>query len=75
MQLSDRLVNALCLLIDRLIVGLLIRFRQRRITIATGATDRVSFFAGKVTHSTRATTVHGALENGIRAAHEVLSMR
>ncbi|NER78576.1 MAG: FAD-dependent oxidoreductase [Leptolyngbya sp. SIO1D8] len=35
--------------------------------------DHVLFFAGEATHPTRAATVHGALESGIRAAHEILS--
>ncbi|MEL6321265.1 MAG: NAD(P)/FAD-dependent oxidoreductase [Cyanobacteria bacterium J06626_14] len=35
--------------------------------------DQVLFFAGEATHPTRAATVHGALESGIRAAHEALS--
>jgi monoamine oxidase len=35
--------------------------------------DRVLFFAGEATHSTRAATVHGALESGIWAAQEILS--
>ncbi|MEO1352026.1 MAG: NAD(P)/FAD-dependent oxidoreductase [Cyanobacteria bacterium J06635_15] len=35
--------------------------------------DQVLFFAGEATHPTRAATVHGALESGIRAAHEILS--
>ena len=34
--------------------------------------DQVLFFAGEATHPTRAATVHGALESGIRAAHEIL---
>ena len=37
--------------------------------------DQVLFFAGEATHPTRAATVHGALESGIRAAREVLSLR
>jgi monoamine oxidase len=37
--------------------------------------DHVLFFAGEATHPTRAATVHGALESGIRAAHEILSLR
>ncbi|MEO1146662.1 MAG: NAD(P)/FAD-dependent oxidoreductase [Cyanobacteria bacterium J06638_22] len=37
--------------------------------------DQVVFFAGEATHPTRAATVHGALESGIRAAHEILSLR
>ncbi|MEM6520232.1 MAG: NAD(P)/FAD-dependent oxidoreductase [Cyanobacteria bacterium P01_C01_bin.70] len=32
------------------------------------------FFAGEATHPTRAATVHGALESGIRAAQEILSL-
>jgi monoamine oxidase len=36
--------------------------------------DRVLFFAGEATHVTRAATVHGALESGIRAADEILSL-
>ncbi|NEQ48169.1 MAG: FAD-dependent oxidoreductase [Leptolyngbya sp. SIOISBB] len=35
--------------------------------------DRTLFFAGEATHLTRAATVHGALESGIRAAQELLS--
>ena len=35
--------------------------------------DRTLFFAGEATHPTRAATVHGALESGIRAAQEILS--
>ncbi|ESA32063.1 amine oxidase [Leptolyngbya sp. Heron Island J] len=35
--------------------------------------DQVLFFAGEATHPTRAATVHGALESGMRAAHEILS--
>lgn len=35
--------------------------------------DSVLFFAGEATHPTRAATVHGALESGIRAAREILS--
>ncbi|TBR57524.1 monoamine oxidase [Westiellopsis prolifica IICB1] len=35
--------------------------------------DQVLFFAGEATHPTRASLVHGALESGIRAAHEILS--
>lgn len=35
--------------------------------------DQVLFFAGEATHPTRAATVHGALESGNRAAHEILS--
>ncbi|RAM49263.1 MAG: FAD-dependent oxidoreductase [Hapalosiphonaceae cyanobacterium JJU2] len=34
---------------------------------------QVLFFAGEATHPTRASLVHGALESGIRAAHEILS--
>ena len=37
--------------------------------------DQVLFFAGEATHPTRAATVHGAIESGIRAAHEILSMK
>ena len=37
--------------------------------------DRTLFFAGEATHPTRAATVHGALESGIRAAQEILSTR
>jgi monoamine oxidase len=37
--------------------------------------DQVLFFAGEATHPTRAATVHGALESGIRAAHEILSLK
>lgn len=36
--------------------------------------DQVLFFAGEATHTTRAATVHGALESGIRAAREILSL-
>lgn len=36
--------------------------------------DRVLFFAGEATHTTRAAAVHGALESGIRAAREILSL-
>ncbi|MEO0537817.1 MAG: NAD(P)/FAD-dependent oxidoreductase [Cyanobacteria bacterium P01_A01_bin.123] len=36
--------------------------------------DQVLFFAGEATHPTRAATVHGALESGMRAAHEILSV-
>ena len=36
--------------------------------------DHVLFFAGEATHPTRAATVHGAFESGIRAAHEILSL-
>ncbi len=36
--------------------------------------DHTLFFAGEATHPTRAATVHGALESGIRAAQEILSM-
>ena len=36
--------------------------------------DQVLFFAGEATHPTRAATVHGALESGIRAAHDILSL-
>lgn len=36
--------------------------------------ERVLFFAGEATHTTRAATVHGALESGIRAANEILSL-
>ena len=36
--------------------------------------DQVLFFAGEATHTTRAATVHGALESGIRAANEILSL-
>ncbi|MEM7772621.1 MAG: NAD(P)/FAD-dependent oxidoreductase [Cyanobacteria bacterium P01_A01_bin.37] len=36
--------------------------------------DQVLFFAGEATHPIRAATVHGALESGIRAAHEILSL-
>lgn len=35
--------------------------------------EGVLFFAGESTHVTRAGTVHGALESGIRAAHELLA--
>ena len=35
--------------------------------------DQVLFFAGEATHPTRAATVHGALESGMRAAREILS--
>jgi monoamine oxidase len=34
--------------------------------------DQVLFFAGEATHPTRASLVHGALESGFRAAHEIL---
>ncbi|BAU14685.1 putative flavin-containing amine oxidase [Leptolyngbya sp. NIES-3755] len=37
--------------------------------------DRVLFFAGEATHPTRAATVHGAFESGIRAAEEILSIK
>ncbi|MEO1094067.1 MAG: NAD(P)/FAD-dependent oxidoreductase [Cyanobacteria bacterium J06638_28] len=37
--------------------------------------DDVLFFAGEATHPTRAATVHGAIESGIRATHEILSIR
>jgi monoamine oxidase len=37
--------------------------------------DSVLFFAGEATHLTRASLVHGALESGIRAAHEILSLK
>ena len=37
--------------------------------------DQVLFFAGEATHPTRAATVHGAFESGIRAAQEILSFR
>jgi monoamine oxidase len=37
--------------------------------------DQVLFFAGEATHTTRASLVHGALESGIRAAHEILSLK
>jgi monoamine oxidase len=37
--------------------------------------DRVLFFAGEATHPTRASLVHGALESGIRAAQEILSLQ
>lgn len=33
------------------------------------------FFAGEATHSSRAASVHGALESGIRAAQEILALR
>ncbi|MEL6322275.1 MAG: NAD(P)/FAD-dependent oxidoreductase, partial [Cyanobacteria bacterium J06626_14] len=36
--------------------------------------DHMLFFAGEATHPTRAATVHGALESGIRASHEILSL-
>lgn len=36
--------------------------------------EHMLFFAGEATHPTRAATVHGALESGIRAAHEILSL-
>ncbi|EKU99923.1 monoamine oxidase [Leptolyngbya sp. PCC 7375] len=36
--------------------------------------NQVLFFAGEATHTTRAATVHGALESGIRAANEILSL-
>ncbi|MEM1252984.1 MAG: NAD(P)/FAD-dependent oxidoreductase [Cyanobacteria bacterium P01_H01_bin.21] len=36
--------------------------------------DQLLFFAGEATHPTRAATVHGALESGIRAANEILSL-
>jgi monoamine oxidase len=36
--------------------------------------DQVLFFAGEATHPTRASLVHGALESGIRAAREILSL-
>ena len=36
--------------------------------------NQVLFFAGEATHPTRAATVHGALESGIRAANEILSL-
>ena len=35
---------------------------------------QVLFFAGEATHPTRAATVHGAFESGIRAAQEILSL-
>ena len=35
--------------------------------------DHVLFFAGEATHPTRAATVHGALESGIRVAREILA--
>ena len=34
--------------------------------------DNVLFFAGEATHVTRPSTVHGAIESGLRAAREVL---
>ncbi|MBV9276213.1 MAG: FAD-dependent oxidoreductase [Verrucomicrobia bacterium] len=34
--------------------------------------DNVLFFAGEATSVTRAATVHGAIESGLRAAHEVV---
>lgn len=37
--------------------------------------EQVLFFAGEATHTTRASLVHGALESGIRAAHEILSLK
>ena len=37
--------------------------------------EQVLFFAGEATHPTRAATVHGALESGIRAAREILSLQ
>jgi monoamine oxidase len=37
--------------------------------------DQVLFFAGEATHLTRASLVHGALESGIRAAHEIPSFK
>ncbi|MEM6426057.1 MAG: NAD(P)/FAD-dependent oxidoreductase, partial [Cyanobacteria bacterium P01_D01_bin.128] len=36
--------------------------------------EQVLFFAGEATHPTRAATVHGALESGIRAAQEILAL-
>ncbi|MGD1949265.1 MAG: flavin monoamine oxidase family protein [Leptolyngbyaceae cyanobacterium] len=36
--------------------------------------DQLLFFAGEATHPTRAATVHGALESGIRAANEILTL-
>lgn len=36
--------------------------------------DQILFFAGEATHTTRAATVHGALESGIRAANEILAL-
>lgn len=36
--------------------------------------EGVLFFAGEATHPTRAATVHGALESGIRAANEILAL-
>ncbi len=35
--------------------------------------ESVLFFAGEATHMTRAGTVHGALESGMRAASELLA--
>ena len=37
--------------------------------------EGVLFFAGEATHATRAGTVHGAIESGIRAARQVLASR
>jgi monoamine oxidase len=37
--------------------------------------DQILFFAGEATHLTRASLVHGALESGIRAAHEILALK
>jgi monoamine oxidase len=37
--------------------------------------DQVLFFAGEASHITRASLVHGALESGIRAANEILSLK
>jgi monoamine oxidase len=37
--------------------------------------DRVLFFAGEATHLTRASLVHGALESGILAAREIISLK
>ena len=36
--------------------------------------EQTLFFAGEATHPTRAATVHGALESGIRAANSILSL-
>ncbi|MEL6936560.1 MAG: NAD(P)/FAD-dependent oxidoreductase [Cyanobacteria bacterium J06554_1] len=36
--------------------------------------NQTLFFAGEATHTTRAATVHGALESGVRAASEILSL-
>lgn len=36
--------------------------------------NQTLFFAGEATHTTRAATVHGALESGVRAASEILAL-